>query len=93
MLGAFFMEGGIGGEDEEVVHIDDKPSLGNHVAEGIIHESLEDGGGVSESEEHDRRFEQSFVGDEGHLPLVTILDPYIVVSPMNVELGENFGIL
>ena len=92
MLGAFFMEGGIGGEDEEVVHIDDKPSLGNHVAEGIIHESLEDGGGVSESEEHDRRFKQPLMGDEGCLPLVTILNSYIVVPPSNIKFGEIFGV-
>ena len=28
------------------------------------------------------------MGDEGHLPLVTILDADIVVPPMNIELSE-----
>ena len=32
------------------------------------------------------------MGDEGRLPLVTVLDPYVVVPPANVKLGEHFGI-
>ena len=32
------------------------------------------------------------MGDEGHLPLVSILDVDVVVPPSNVELGEDFGI-
>ena len=32
------------------------------------------------------------MGDEGCLPLVTIFDSYVVVSPANIELGEDFGI-
>jgi len=45
-FGAFFMSGGIGGEDEEVIHVDNKPSFCDHVPEGVIHESLESGGRV-----------------------------------------------
>ena len=86
------MEGSVGGIDEEVIHIDDKPTFGNHVMEGVIHKLLESSGGVSESKEHNCGFEQSLVGNEGCLPLVTILDSHIVVSPTNVELGEDFGI-
>ena len=32
------------------------------------------------------------MGDEGCLPLMAVLDSYIVVSPVNVKLGEDFGI-
>ena len=32
------------------------------------------------------------MGDEGCLPLVAILDSHVVVSPTNVEFGEDFGI-
>ena len=46
------MEDGIGGKEEEVVHIDDKPPFGNHVMERVIHESLEGSGGVSQAKEH-----------------------------------------
>ena len=86
------MEGGVGGVDEEVIHIDDKPSFGNHVAEGVVHEPLESGGGVGKSEEHDGGFEEPSVGDEGRLPLVTVLDPYVVVSPADIKLGEHFSV-
>ena len=90
---AFFMEGGVGGVDKKIVHVDDEPSFGNHMAEGVVHEALEGGGGVGESEEHHRGFEKSFVGNEGCLPLVTVLDSYVVVSPPDVELGEDLSIL
>ena len=86
------MEGGVGGEDEEVIHVDDEPSFSNHIAEGVIHETLEGGGQIGKSKEHDGGFKESLVGDEGRLPLVAILDPYIVVSPTDAELGEYFGI-
>ena len=45
-FGTFLMEGGVGGIDKEVIHIDDEPSFGDHVAEGVIHESLKGGGRV-----------------------------------------------
>ena len=30
--------------------------------------------------------------DEGHFPLVSISDADVVVSPLNIELGEDLGI-
>ena len=91
-LRTFLMEGGVGGVDEEIIHIDDEPSFGDHVAEGVVHESLKGSGGIGEPEEHHGRFEESFVSDEGCFPLVTVLDSYIVVPPLNVELCEDLGI-
>ena len=81
---SFWVRGG----DEEVVHIDDEPSLSDHILEGVVHESLECSGGVAKAKEHDRRFKESFVGDKGRLPLVTIFDADVVIPPSNVELGE-----
>ena len=86
------MESGVGGVDKEIIHIDDEPSFGNHVTERVVHEPLEGGGGVGKPKEHDSGFEESFMGDEGRFPLVAIFDSYIVVSPSNVELSEDFGI-
>jgi len=88
----FFVSSGVGGEDEEVVHVDDEPSFSNHVSEGVIHKSLEGGRGVGETEEHNSRFEEAFVGNEGSLPLMSIFDVYVVVAPSNVKLSENLGI-
>ena len=92
-FGTFFVEGGVGGVDEEIIHIDDKPSFSNHVVEGVIHEALEGSGGVGEPEEHYGRFKESFMGNEGCFRLVTILDSYVVVPPSDIKLGEDLGIL
>ena len=86
------MEGGVGGVDEEIIHIDNEPSFSNHVAERVVHETLEGGGGVGESEEHHGRFKEPFMGNKGCFPLVTVLDPYVVVPPSDVELGEDLGV-
>ena len=86
------MEGSVGGVDEEVIHIDDEPPFGNHVVERVVHEALEGSGGVGEPKEHHGGFKESFMGDEGCFPLVTVLDPYIVVPPLDVKFGEDLGI-
>jgi len=91
-LGVFLMSSGIGGEDEEVIHVDDEPSFCNHVPEGVVHESLKSGRGVGEAEEHNSGFKETFMGDEGSFPLVSIFDADIVVAPPNIELCEDFGI-
>ena len=78
----------IGGGDEEVIHIDNQLSFSDHVLEQVIHELLECGRGVAKAEEHDSRFKESFVGDEGRLPLVTIFDMNIVIPSMNIKLSE-----
>ena len=51
------MDGFIGGEYEEIIHVDDKPSFSNHVMKGVIHEALECGKGVVETKEHNSGFE------------------------------------
>ena len=93
MTGSLCMGFWVGGGNKEVVYVDDEPSFSNHVSEGVIHESLEHGGGVTETKEHDGGFEGSLMGDKGHLPLVTILDMDIVVSLTNVELGKMMSVL
>ena len=76
------------GGDEEVVHVDDEPSFSDHVSERVVHESLEHGRGVAKAEEHDGWLEEPLMHNESHLPLVTILDADIVVSPTNIEFSE-----
>ena len=86
------MEGGVRGVDEEVIHVDNEPSFGNHIAEGVVHKPLEGGGGVGESEEHHGGFEEPLMGNEGGFPLVAVLDSYVVVSPPNIEFGEDLSV-
>ena len=76
-------------EDEEIIHIDNKPSLSNHILGGIIHKPLEGGRGVAQFKEHDSGFEEPFVSDEGGLPLVSFLDLNIVISRPDIHLGED----
>ena len=88
----YLVEGGIGGVDEEVIHIDNEPSFGDHIVEGVVHEALEGSGGIGEAEEHDGGLEESLVSDEGRLPLMTVFNLYVVIPPPYVELGENRGV-
>ena len=88
MTGSVCMGLRVRGGDEEVIHVDDEPSFSDHVLEGVIHKLLERGKGVAKTKEHDGRFKESFVGNEGRFPLMTILDVDVIVPPTNVKLGE-----
>ena len=92
-FGAFVVGFFVGGGNKEVVHINDKPSFGDHVVERVVHESLEHCRGVGKPEEHYCRFEEAFVCDEGGLPLVAILDADVVVPPADIKLSKQFGVL
>jgi len=92
MFSAFLVGGSVRGEDEEIIHIDDEPSFGDHIPEGVVHESLKSGGRVGEAEEHDSRFEEAFMGNEGSFPLVSVFDADVVVAPSNIEFSEYFGV-
>ena len=84
------MGGCVGGINEEVVHVYDKPSFCDHIAKGVIHEVLESGGGIGEAKEHYSGLKESLMGDKGSFPLMSIFDSDIIVFPLDVELGEDF---
>ena len=79
------------GVDSHVIHVDLKPLLWKHICEDVVHEGLEGGGSVAESKEHDSGFKESHGGDESTLPLIFFSDANVVISPMNVEFGEQGG--
>ena len=54
----------------EVIHVNFKPSFSHHIRDDMIHESLEHGGCIAETEEHDCRFIESEGGDEGSFSLI-----------------------
>ena len=74
------------GEDHDVVNVDNHNVF--HVGENFIHHGLERSRRVAESEEHDCGFIGSLMADERGFPLVTFLDPYVVVSPPKVYFRE-----
>ncbi|KAG5334842.1 hypothetical protein C0989_002805 [Termitomyces sp. Mn162] len=76
------------GVDEDVVDIYTHYALCNEVLEDVIHHGLESGRAVGESEEHNKQLEQSLVGPEGGLPLISFLDMHIVVAPLDIQFNE-----
>ena len=78
--------------DAEIIHIDFKPSLGNHISEDVVHKCLECGWGIAEAKEHYCGFKEPKGSDEGSLPLICFMDSNVVVPPTDVELGKKDGI-
>src|SRR5258708_16019215 len=71
--------------DSQVVHVNREPSLGYLFTEYGVHHHLKGCWGVSESEKHNRRFEESFWVQKRCLRFVAWFDAYVIVSPSNVE--------
>ena len=77
----------------QVVHIDLEPSLGNHVSEDVIHEHLKSRRSITEAKEHYRGFKEAERSDECHFPLVFLPNANVVITPLNIELCEQCGVL
>jgi hypothetical protein len=78
-------------EDKEVIHVDNQPSFGDEILQGVIHEMLKCGRSVHEAKEHNSWFKESSRSNKGGFPLITFIYPYIVVSPSDVEFGEDLS--
>ena len=74
--------------DQDVIEIHRDFPLCDQIDEDCVHERLECRRGVGKPEEHDQRFEQPSVTDEGCLPLVSFFDSDVIVTPADIELGE-----
>ena len=79
--------------DSKVVHVDLKPFFMYHVSKNMVHECLEGWRCIGEPEKHDHGFKKSFRSNEHSFPLVFLLNSNVVVFPVDVELGEQGGIL
>ena len=66
-------------------------TLVNEIFEDVVHHHLEGSQAVDEAKEHDQGFEEASICPEGGLPLVSLFDPYIVISPLYVQLCEVLG--
>ena len=73
----------------QVVHINDKPSCSDVVSEVEVHKCLECRWGAAKPEKHYCWFEQSKRCDEGSLPLITLFDSNVIISPSYIKLGEE----
>jgi len=63
--------------------------LSDFGAKDGVHHHLKGGGGVHQSKEHDRWFEQSFWGEEGGLLFIAFFDMDVIVTPLNVDFCEE----
>ena len=66
--------------DSHVVHVDLKPFIYKHICKDMVHESVEGGGSIAESKEHDGVFEESHGSNESGFPLIFLPDVNVVIS-------------
>ena len=78
--------------DTEIVHVDLKPFLRDHVSKDMIHEGLECWRSIAETEKHDGGFIETKGSNECGLPLIFFVNVNIVISPSDVEFGEESGV-
>ena len=77
----------------QVVHIDLEPPFGNHISENVVHERLKSRRSVAEPKKHYGGFKETKRGDERRFPLIFLSDADIVITPSNIEFGEQCGVL
>ena len=80
-------------EHEDVVQVDYEVFLIDEVVEDRVHEGLEGGWGITETESHDEGFKESKGAFEGGFPFIALADTNVIVTPADVELGKIAGAL
>jgi hypothetical protein len=78
--------------DRYVIHVDREGSAHDLFAEYGVHHGLKGSGGIGESKEHYRWFEESLIGYECRFVLIFRCDSDCVVSPSNIDRGDEFRI-
>ena len=69
---------------QDVVHVNSYVTLINEIFEDVVHHRLEGSWAVGEAKEHDQGFKEASIHPEDGLPLISLSDPYIVISPSYV---------
>ena len=59
------------------------------ISKDSVHHCLESGWRICQAKEHDSRLKESLISDESGLPLVSIIDPDVIISPSNIEFGKE----
>ncbi len=80
-------------KNEDVIHVDAYKAIPNEIREDVIHRCLEGCRTVCESKEHHQQLEHAPVHPECGLPLGSLLDSHIVVSPPHIQLCKVPGSL
>ncbi len=80
-------------ENEDVIHVDAYKAILDQIREDVVHHCLEGCWTVCESEEHHQGLEHAPVHPERGLPLVSLPDSHIVISPPHIQLRKVPGTL
>ena len=78
-------------KDQDVVQVDHHDAFRYEVPEDIVHYGLEGSRTVSHAKEHYQGFEQTSIGPEGCLLLISGFNADVVETPANVQLSEVSG--
>ena len=78
-------------KDQDVVQVDHHDAFRYEVLEDIVHYGLEGSRTVSHAKEHYQGFEQTSIGPEGCLLLISGFNADVVETPANVQLSEVSG--
>ncbi|KAG5334194.1 hypothetical protein C0989_004080 [Termitomyces sp. Mn162] len=76
------------GIDEDVVKVHTQYTLCYEILEDVVHYGLEGGRAISESKEYNEWLKQFPVGPESSLPLISLLNAHIIVTPLDIQLSE-----
>ena len=74
------------GEDKDVIHVDKAESK---ITQNLIHKALERVSSISEAKGHAKQFEHPIGGDDGGLLDVLWRNWHLVVTFLEVQLGEH----
>ena len=77
---------------DKIVHINTTFALMNHVSEEHLHHAHKGSWQIAQIKVHDGGLKEAFQHEEGSFPFMAFLNTYVVVSPDNVHLGEQFSI-
>ena len=58
----------------------------------MIHEGLERRGSIAKTKKHDCGFIETKESNEGGLPLILFANANIVITPSDIEFGEESGV-
>ena len=78
--------------DAQIIHIDLKPFLRDHVGKDMVHECLEHRRSIAETKKHDCGFIEAEGSDECGLRLIFCSNANVVISPPDIKFGEESGV-
>jgi len=82
---------GLTTKDKDVIHVNGHYPFVNKLFEHVLHHHLKGGRVICQAEEHNQGFKETLVHPEGSLPLVSLFNMHVIVSPTDVQFCEIFG--